>query len=197
MSIPFRPWTRIQFHQFVMTVCSNKVQTQVLSRNRPSQSEAFTSDRFWFLFSPDSISYLQYGSRQPIRYSAVQIAISRRKGMSANMIMSSYIQHYLNRFDQIREMQEGIRSAVIPDNLDDEDIGAGLRMSDYRTLLQYWKHKYSWTDEQNALNQFSQFTTEIQGINLHFIHDRSRHGIESWPICISRSMRWRITNWFR
>ena len=37
-------------------------------------------------------------------------------------------------------------------------------------LILYWKSTYDWKKQENALNQFPQFTTNIQGLKIHFVH---------------------------
>lgn len=37
-------------------------------------------------------------------------------------------------------------------------------------LVEFWKNKYNWTERETYLNQYPQFTTEIGGLNIHFLH---------------------------
>ncbi|HEY2791820.1 MAG TPA: epoxide hydrolase [Micromonosporaceae bacterium] len=60
---------------------------------------------------------------------------------------------------------------------------------DYLTeLAGYWAHKYDWRACEARLNEFPQFTTEIDGQNIHFVHVRSARAdatplllIHDWP----------------
>lgn len=57
--------------------------------------------------------------------------------------------------------------------------------SDYmRELLAYWLDKYDWPAAQRRLNQWPQFTAEIDGSRLHFIHARSAHA-DAMPLLIT------------
>jgi pimeloyl-ACP methyl ester carboxylesterase len=40
-------------------------------------------------------------------------------------------------------------------------------------LVDYWRHSYDWRKHEARLNQYPQFTTEIDGANIHFLHVRS------------------------
>ncbi len=44
-----------------------------------------------------------------------------------------------------------------------------------RELAAYWADDYDWRSREAALNRFDQFMTEIDGLNVHFIHQRSPH----------------------
>lgn len=46
----------------------------------------------------------------------------------------------------------------------------GVNTNYLKTVLEFWKNKYSWKDRQVYLNSFPQFTTEIAGLKIHFIH---------------------------
>src|ERR1700761_2467322 len=55
-------------------------------------------------------------------------------------------------------------------------------------LLRYWKEEFSWKKAQDEMNQFPHFNTEIEGLNIHFIHQKSTHAnaipillIHGWP----------------
>lgn len=41
-------------------------------------------------------------------------------------------------------------------------------------LYNYWLNTYSWTNAQRAISQWHHFTAEIEGLRLHFIHEKAR-----------------------
>jgi pimeloyl-ACP methyl ester carboxylesterase len=61
--------------------------------------------------------------------------------------------------------------------------------SDYlKELVDYWQNSYNWRVQEEALNQFPQFTTEINGTTIHFIHVKGKGSsnkplllIHGWP----------------
>lgn len=56
-----------------------------------------------------------------------------------------------------------------------DDWSQGTPLAYVQEVCQYWAQEYDWRTREAALNRFDQFTTEIDGLNLHFIHQRSPH----------------------
>jgi len=55
------------------------------------------------------------------------------------------------------------------------DRSQGIQLSTLKELARYWATDYDWRNAEAKLNALPQFTTEIDGIEIHFIHVRSRH----------------------
>ena len=53
-----------------------------------------------------------------------------------------------------------------------------------RELAEYWGQRYDWRSREAALNRFDQFITEIDGLDIHFIHQRSPHA-DAFPLVIT------------
>jgi pimeloyl-ACP methyl ester carboxylesterase len=49
----------------------------------------------------------------------------------------------------------------------------GVPLSYIENLMEHWREKYDWRDWEAKMNAFPQFTTEIDGQNIHFFHVRS------------------------
>lgn len=60
-----------------------------------------------------------------------------------------------------------------PDELEGVGWGYGTPSSYLRGLAEYWRTTYDWRRHEMALNEFPQFTTTIDGQNIHFLHVRS------------------------
>jgi pimeloyl-ACP methyl ester carboxylesterase len=60
-----------------------------------------------------------------------------------------------------------------PDQLDGVGWDYGLPLGYLRELAEYWRVTYDWRAQERRLNEFPQFTTEIQGQRVHFLHVRS------------------------
>ena len=56
-----------------------------------------------------------------------------------------------------------------------EDRSQGVQLATLRELARYWSTEYDWRRCEKRLNALPQFTTEIDGVDIHFIHVRSRH----------------------
>jgi pimeloyl-ACP methyl ester carboxylesterase len=55
------------------------------------------------------------------------------------------------------------------------DRSQGVQLATMRALAQYWTTEYDWRKCEAKLNALPHFTTEIDGVEIHFIHVRSRH----------------------
>jgi pimeloyl-ACP methyl ester carboxylesterase len=56
-----------------------------------------------------------------------------------------------------------------------EDRSQGVQLATMRALARYWETEYDWRECEARLNGLPQFTTEIDGVDIHFIHVRSPH----------------------
>ena len=56
-----------------------------------------------------------------------------------------------------------------------EDRSQGVQLATMQELARYWANEYDFGRIEARLNALPQFTTEIDGVNIHFIHVRSRH----------------------
>ncbi len=55
------------------------------------------------------------------------------------------------------------------------DWSQGIPLSYTQELAQYWREKYDWRRWEKRLNGWSQFVTQIDGVDIHFLHVRSPH----------------------
>src|SRR5215208_968559 len=56
-----------------------------------------------------------------------------------------------------------------------EDRSQGVQLATMQELARYWQTDYDWRKAEEKLNAIPQFTTEIDGVDIHFIHVRSSH----------------------
>ncbi|MDP6242183.1 MAG: epoxide hydrolase N-terminal domain-containing protein, partial [Myxococcota bacterium] len=71
------------------------------------------------------------------------------------------------------DLRTRLRNARWPEALDDPDWDYGIEQGYLQDLATYWAEQYDWRKHEAALNHFPQFTTEIEGQNIHFLHARS------------------------
>jgi pimeloyl-ACP methyl ester carboxylesterase len=55
------------------------------------------------------------------------------------------------------------------------DRSQGVQLATLKELARYWETDYDWRKAEAKLNALPQFTTEIDGVDIHFIHVRSEH----------------------
>jgi pimeloyl-ACP methyl ester carboxylesterase len=64
------------------------------------------------------------------------------------------------------------------------DRSQGVQLATIQHLVTYWDAGYDWRTCEASLNALPQFTTEIDGLDIHFIHVRSRHE-DALPLIIT------------
>lgn len=62
-----------------------------------------------------------------------------------------------------------------PDRETVSDLSQGAQLDKLEGLVRYWETGYDWRKLETRLNALPQFMTEIDGVDIHFIHVRSRH----------------------
>ncbi|TDH56463.1 epoxide hydrolase [Mycobacterium eburneum] len=65
-----------------------------------------------------------------------------------------------------------------------DDWSQGIPLAYVRELADYWAAGYDWRAREAALNRFDQFVTEIDGLPIHFVHQRSPHP-DAFPLIIT------------
>ena len=75
----------------------------------------------------------------------------------------------------ITDLHERIDRARWPDQIEGSGWSHGTELHYLRDLVQYWRHDYDWRAGEATINQFDQFLFEIDGLDIHFIHQRSSH----------------------
>src|SRR5215468_5214692 len=56
-----------------------------------------------------------------------------------------------------------------------KDRSQGVQLSTVQELARYWATDYDWRAFEAKLNALPQYTTDIDGVSIHFIHVRSPH----------------------
>ncbi len=60
----------------------------------------------------------------------------------------------------------------------------GTNVSYMRQLADYWQHKYDWRKYEAELNKFAHFKADVDGVGIHFIHERGK-GPKPMPIILT------------
>jgi len=77
--------------------------------------------------------------------------------------------------EAIADLRRRIAATRLPSKELVADRSQGVQLATIRELARYWTAGYNWHACEAELNALPQFTTEIDGVNVHFIHVRSRH----------------------
>ena len=73
----------------------------------------------------------------------------------------------------IEDLKDRLARTRWPDQLSGVGWGYGTPLEYVREMVEYWRTSYDWRKEEARLNEFPQFTTMIDGANVHFLHVRS------------------------
>jgi len=77
--------------------------------------------------------------------------------------------------EQIDDLRRRIAATRWPTKELVPDRSQGVQLATLQELARYWTSEYDWRTCEARLNALPQFTTEIDGVEVHFIHVRSRH----------------------
>jgi pimeloyl-ACP methyl ester carboxylesterase len=77
--------------------------------------------------------------------------------------------------EQLAELRRRIEATRWPSKELVADRSQGVQLATLQALARYWTSEYDWRKAEARLNALPQFTTEIDGVEIHFIHVRSRH----------------------
>lgn len=84
----------------------------------------------------------------------------------------------------IKDLRQRVIATRWPDKETVADASQGAQLANLRQLVSYWGSKYDWRKAEAKLNDFPQFMTNIDGVDIHFIHVRSKHA-NAMPLIIT------------
>jgi pimeloyl-ACP methyl ester carboxylesterase len=77
--------------------------------------------------------------------------------------------------EQIDDLRRRIAATRLPTSELVQDRSQGVQLATVEELVRYWSEDYDFGRIEARLNALPQFTTEIDGVEIHFIHVRSQH----------------------
>ena len=85
---------------------------------------------------------------------------------------------------ELVDLRQRIAATRWPDRETAADASQGAQLAKLQELVRYWGDGYDWRRAEAKLNALPQFTTNIEGLDIHFIHVRSRHK-DALPVIIT------------
>jgi pimeloyl-ACP methyl ester carboxylesterase len=76
---------------------------------------------------------------------------------------------------ELTELRRRIQAMKWPERETVTDASQGVQLATMQALARYWADEYEWRKCEAKLHSLPQFVTEIDGLDIHFIHVRSRH----------------------
>ena len=86
--------------------------------------------------------------------------------------------------EDLVELRRRIAATRWPDKETVADQSQGVQLEKLQALVRYWETDYDWRKAEAKLNALPQFVTEIDGVDIHVIHVRSRHE-DALPLIMS------------
>src|SRR5690349_19046623 len=86
--------------------------------------------------------------------------------------------------EQLADLRRRIAATRWPDKETVSDRSQGVQLAMLQELVRYWGTDYDWRKVEAKLNALPQFITNIDGIDIHFIHVKSRH-LNALPVIIT------------
>ena len=76
---------------------------------------------------------------------------------------------------QLADLRKRIKATKWPERETVPDYSQGVKLATMQALADYWATKHDWRKVEARLNSFPHFISEIDGLDIHFIHVRSKH----------------------
>jgi pimeloyl-ACP methyl ester carboxylesterase len=120
-------------------------------------------------------------------------AVTQPKGSDAAAIRPFHVSFPEAKLTELRKR---VNAAIWPEKEPVSDASQGVQLATMQKLARYWGTEYDWRPCEARLNAVPNFITEIDGLDIHFIHVRSKHEnalplivTHGWPGSIVEQMK--------
>jgi pimeloyl-ACP methyl ester carboxylesterase len=97
---------------------------------------------------------------------------------------------------QLTDLRRRIEATQWPERETVTNASQGVQLATMQALARYWAAEYDWRKIEARMNALPQFVTEVDGLDIHFIHVRSKHDnalplivTHGWPGSIIEQMK--------
>ena len=97
---------------------------------------------------------------------------------------------------ELTELRRRIDATRWPERETVTDASQGIQLATIQALARYWAKEYDWRKIEARMNALPQFLTEIDGLDIHFVHVRSQHDTalplivtHGWPGSVIEQMK--------
>ena len=77
--------------------------------------------------------------------------------------------------EQLSDLKQRLNNTRWPEAELVDDWTQGIPLSYVQEVCEYWANDYDWRAREALLNRFDHFRAEVDGLGIHFIHQRSPH----------------------
>ena len=85
---------------------------------------------------------------------------------------------------ELADLQNRLTASRLPEKETVSDYSQGVPLVTIQKLVRYWATEYDWRRVEAKLNSYPNFVTQIDGLDIHFIHARSKHE-NALPLIVS------------
>lgn len=85
--------------------------------------------------------------------------------------------------EEIDNLKQRLELTRLPDEIPNAKWEYGIPLDFMKDVMRYWKDEFNWYEVERKINSFSNYKVNIEGLDVHFIHERGS-GSNSIPILI-------------
>jgi glycerate kinase len=98
--------------------------------------------------------------------------------------------------EKLADLRERLQRVRWPERETVDDWSQGVPLNYLQDLCEYWSTSYDWRTAEARLNSFPQYTTEIDGVSIHFLHVRSPEP-DALPVVLSHGWPGSVTDFMK
>jgi pimeloyl-ACP methyl ester carboxylesterase len=131
--------------------------------------------------SNTTVKVMNPDRRQFLRTTTASIAVTMAANLLPSQLFAASASDAIRPFRvdipdaQLIELRRRIAEARWPDQETVNDGSQGLQLGKFQEIMRHWGTAYDWRKVEARLNALPMFKTEIDGVDIHFIHVRSKH----------------------
>ena len=125
---------------------------------------------------------------------ATQSSSPKEDGMAEKSALRPF--HFEASKDELTDLRRRVTATKWPDREQVSDASQGVQIATMKKLAQHWSTEHDWRKCEAKINALPNFLTEIDGLDIHFIHARSKHEnalpmivTHGWPGSIIEQMK--------
>jgi pimeloyl-ACP methyl ester carboxylesterase len=118
------------------------------------------------------LALLKFSGRVEAMTNVMMTGVGQRTGSDTAEIRPFHV-HFPDA--ELTDLRRRVKATRWPERENVRDASQGVQLATTQALAEYWATRHDWRKAEARLNSFPQFITEIDGLDIHFIHARSRH----------------------
>jgi pimeloyl-ACP methyl ester carboxylesterase len=96
--------------------------------------------------------------------------------------------------EQLADLRRRLRGTRWPEDLGNEDWRYGVERGWMEEMTRYWVEDFDWRAQERVINRLPQYTVELGGIRVHFVHVLGA-GCKRTPVILTHGWPWTFLDW--